>query len=144
MWAALWKLVSGWFGGGGGDRVLNRLIDQWEKKKESDLERDRMEADILKQRIEAFGQAESRAVEIRKKTAGFWEMRLLAFLIAAPFVLHAGAVGIDTTFGFIDWGIPPYPPPFDEWEGAILLSFFGVYGLVKGGLAAAALLTTRR
>lgn len=65
------------------------------------------------------------AKEIRLATASFWEMRLITFLIAATFTLHLVLVGLDTCFGF-GWRVPKFPPPFDEWEGIILLSFFGV------------------
>lgn len=63
--------------------------------------------------------------EIRLATAGFWEMRLLTFLIAAPFVVHLWLVTWDTLWPQI-WNVEAFPSPFDEWEGAILLSFFGI------------------
>lgn len=125
---ALWR----WLTGGG----LGGLIDAYAAKKDSELERDRIEADLIKKQIDAEIDGRRNATEIRKATSGFWEMRLLTFIIAAPFALHAGAVGLDTTFTF-GWGIPAYPPPFNEWEGAILLSFFGIYGLSRGAVAVA-------
>lgn len=131
----LWR----WLTGGG----LGGLVDAYAAKKDSEIERDRLQADVLKARIEAEIEGRRNATEIRKGTAGFWEMRLISFVIAAPFALHAGAVGLDTTFRF-GWGIPAYPPPFDEWEGAILLSFFGVYGLSRGTAAIAAAMLGRR
>lgn len=67
--------------------------------------------------------------EIRVVTAGFPEMRILTFLIALPFVIHVNLVGADTNFQ-LGWGIPAFPHPFDEWEGAIILSFFGVQATV--------------
>lgn len=132
---ALWR----WLSGGG----LDGLIETYATKKDSEVERDRIEADVLKARIDAEIEGRRNATEIRKSTAGFWEMRLLSFVIAAPFALHAAVVGLDTTFR-IGWAIPAYPPPFDEWEGAILLSFFGVYGLSRGVSAISAVLGRRR
>lgn len=131
----LWR----WLTGGG----ITALVDAYAAKKDSALERDRLEADIIKARIEAEIEGRRNATEIRKGTAGFWEMRLISFVVAAPFALHAGAVGLDTTFRF-GWSVPAYPPPFDEWEGAILLSFFGVYGLSRGAAALAAAMLGRR
>lgn len=87
--------------------------------------------------IEAEIEARKAAAEIRLATAGFWEMRLITFLIAGSFTLHLCAVALDTVFS-IGWGIPKFPAPFDEWQGVILLSFFGVQGaaMVMGGLVA--------
>lgn len=136
---ALLTRVWRWLTGSG----LDRLIEAYATKKDSEVERDRIEADVLKTRIDAEVAGARNAAEIRKATSGFGEMRLLTFLIAVPFVLHAAAVGLDTTFRF-GWRIPAYPPPFDDWEGAILLSFFGVYGLSRGATAIAAAVIGRR
>lgn len=74
--------------------------------------------------------------EIRLATAGFWEMRVMTFLIAFPFVVHVNLVGLDTNFLSGTLRVPKFPAPFDEWEGAILLSFFGVAAGVGLGKAA--------
>ncbi len=76
--------------------------------------------------------ARAGAREIRLAAAGFWEMRVLTVAIALPFVVHLWLVALDTCFGFT-WNVAAFPRPFDEWEGLILLSFFGVYA----GLSAA-------
>jgi hypothetical protein len=75
-------------------------------------------------------------VQVRMATTGYWEMRLLTVVIAAPFVIHSLAVGLDTTFGF-GWRIAAYPHPFSDWEGQILLSFFGI-SVVGTGIKAIA------
>jgi hypothetical protein len=46
-----------------------------------------------------------------------WEKPLLFYLC----LLHFGGIMIDTTF-HMHWGIPAPPPPFDTYEGIILLS----------------------
>lgn len=51
------------------------------------------------------------------------EFKGLIYAIALPYVLHSGAVMLDTTFTF-GWGIPTAPGKFAEYEGQILLSFF--------------------
>lgn len=71
------------------------------------------------------------AKEIRLATASFWEMRLITFLIAATFTLHLILVGLDTCFA-LGWKIAKFPAPFDEWQGLILLSFFGVQVVGQG------------
>lgn len=69
--------------------------------------------------------ARAAALSIRLATAGHWEMRVLTFLIAFPFVSHLWAVWVDTMWPQ-PWNVEAFPSPFDEWEGAIILSFFGV------------------
>jgi len=133
--SAAWR----WLTGGG----FGRLAEAYAAKKDSALERDRIEAGLIKAKLDAEIEGARRAAEIRKASIGFAEMRVLSFLIAAPFALHAGAVGLDTIFGF-GWGIAAYPPPFDEWEGAILLSFFGIYGVGRGAAAIAAAIGSRK
>lgn len=83
------------------------------------------------------------AKEIRLATAGFWEMRLLTALIAFPFVGHLWSVWLDTQFK-LGWKIDKFPEPFASWEGAILLSFFGVAGAVGVGRAVAGSIALRR
>lgn len=83
------------------------------------------------------------ARDIRLATAGFWEMRLITFGIAFCALLHFSAVTLDTVFQF-HWRVPKYPTPMDEWEGLILLSFFGVQLAQRGLTTLAAVLLGRR
>lgn len=69
--------------------------------------------------------ARAAALSIRLATAGHWEMRLITFLIAACFVSHLVLVTFDTNWPQT-WNVAAFPKPFDDWEGAIILSFFGV------------------
>jgi hypothetical protein len=50
--------------------------------------------------------------------------------LAFPFVAHLWAVWLDTQFR-LGWQIPKFPAPMDEWQGTIMLSFFGIYTLGK-------------
>lgn len=122
---------------------IDALTETYLKHKDSAVESERVKADVAKRRLDNELDAQRGARQVRLATSGMWEMRLLTFLIAAPFVLHSGAVGLDTTFSF-GWGIPAYPSPFDEWEGAILLSFFGLYAGVGGLKVIASAIATRR
>jgi hypothetical protein len=83
------------------------------------------------------------AKEIRLATAGFWEMRLMTFLIASPFVFHLWSVWLDTQF-HLGLRLDKFPSPFDQWEGAILLSFFGVSVVGVGIKAVAGAIAFRR
>jgi hypothetical protein len=129
----MWKIVTLITGS-----LFGQLRQAYEAKLRAENETERLVADVAIKDIERQIEDRRAAKEIRLATAGFWEMRLLTFVIAAPFALHAAAVGLDTTFRF-GWAIPAYPPPFVDWEGAVLLSFFGLQaaGQLIPGIAAA-------
>lgn len=129
-----------WLTGGG----INALAGAYAKHKDSTVESERIQAGVYKTQLDAALDVQRLANQVRLATAGFLEMRILTFLTAAPFVLHAGMVGLDTCFA-LGWRIAAYPAPFDQWEGAILLSFFGI-GIAGMGIKAvtAAMIVRRR
>lgn len=116
------KWALGWITGSG----LNVLKDIWFKYKDSAVESERIQAEWAKAKLDAM-------LQVRLATAGFWEMRLITFLIAVPFVFHLWTVWLDTQFQF-GWKVAAFPSPFNEWQGAILLSFFGIYAAGKVGM----------
>ncbi|QTG12389.1 hypothetical protein G6M86_03640 [Agrobacterium tumefaciens] len=111
--------------------VLDRLTGLYEKKLQADSAAQKLAAEFAVKQVEADLTVRQNAKEIRLATAGFWEMRTITFLIALPFVIHLWAVGLDTIFLF-GWRIPAFPYPFNEWQGVILLSFFGVQVISRG------------
>ena len=113
-----------------GGPIIKALIDGYRAKLDAANSSDRISADLAIREIEAGIEARKRAHELRLATSGFWEMRLLTFAIAFPFVMHLWAVWLDTQFR-LGWKIPKFPEPMDEWQGAIMLSFFGIYTLGK-------------
>ena len=121
--------ILNWLSGGLLDKVLG-FVERREAERLAAMNSEQQRAH------EDRMAARQAAKEIRLATAGFWEMRLLTFLIAAPFVVHLWLVGIDTMWPQ-PWDVEKWPPPFDEWEGAILLSFFGV-SVVGTGIKAVA------
>lgn len=132
MWAAIFRAVTG--------DIAGQLRQAYEARLAATNNSERIAADVEIERLEDLQHARTNAKEIRLATAGFWEMRALTAAIATPFVMHLWAVALDTVFGF-GWTVSAFPAPFDEWQGAILLSFFGVAaagaGLkaIAGGLA---------
>lgn len=88
------------------------------------------QARIAVAEIEAEIKAREAMKEVRLATAGFVEMRVLAFLITFPFVVHLWAVAMDTIFK-LGWRVPAFPHPFDENGWKIMLSYFGLYGGAK-------------
>jgi hypothetical protein len=126
-----------------GGPVLKGLIESYRAKLDAANSADRIAADLAIAEIEAGLEARKRAHELRLATSGFWEMRLLTFAIAFPFVAHLWAVWLDTQFR-LGWRIPKFPAPMDEWQGAIMLSFFGIYTLGKTAQSVGAALALRR
>jgi hypothetical protein len=126
---------------GGG--LLGELRGMLADRQNSDVEKDRIAAEFAIRQIDSETAARQNAREIRLATAGHWEMRLITALIAGTATLHYVLVGLDTCFR-LGWRIPAFPAPFDEWEGAILLSFFGVQAASKSVSSIAAAVAIRR
>jgi len=135
MWAALVRFITGDLSG--------KLLAAYQAKLNAANDEQRIVADVAVKDIEARIEARRQASEIRKQTSGFWEMRLITALIAGCFTLHLVLVTLDTCFKF-GMGIPKFPPPFDEWQGTILLSFFGVQAIGHGFSVIAAAIRGRK
>jgi len=135
MWAGLIRLITG--------DLLGKLAEAYQARLRAQNETEKLVADVSIKDIERQIADRAAAKEIRLATAGFWEMRLLTFLIAAPFVVHLNLVAIDTSLR-LGWAIPKFPSPFSEYQGAILLSFFGVHVIGQGITALAGAIRGRR
>lgn len=86
--------------------------------------------------------ARQSATQIRLATSGHWEQRVITAAIVLPFVVHLWLVGWDTMWPQ-PWDVEKWPTPFDEWGGAILLSYFGVIGLTGAARAVAGAIALR-
>lgn len=117
MWGAVIRWVTG--------DLVGQLTKAYEARLDAQNDEQKLVAGLVAKDIEARIEAKKQATEIRMATAGSWEMRLVTFIIAGCFSLHLLLVTLDTCFR-LGWRIPAYPAPFDDWQGAILLSFFGV------------------
>ena len=135
----IWGAIVRWITGD----LVGQLTKAYEAKLKAANETEKLIADVAIKDIERQMADRAAAKEIRLATAGFWEMRLITVLIAAPFVLHLNLVALDTCFK-LGWRIPAYPAPFDQWQGAILLSFFGVHVVGQGITALAGAIRGRR
>ena len=131
----IWSALTG-----GG---LTALASTYAKFKDSSVESERVQADVAKARLNNKLEAQKLAAQVRLATAGFIESRILTFFTAFPFVVHLNLVGLDTYWG-LPWRINAFPAPFSEWEGTILLSFFGVGLAGKAVTTAGAVLMSRR
>jgi hypothetical protein len=123
--------------------VAGPILDGYKAKLAADGQGQQLGTDIVLKQIDSEIEARRSAREIRLATSGFWEMRLLTFLIAGCFTLHLVLVTADTCFG-LGLRVPKFPAPFDEWQGVTLLSFFGVQVAGQGIMAIAAGMMGRR
>jgi len=109
----------------------------------ADTDEKRLIADAAIADINRQIEAAQNVKDVRLATAGAWEMRLITAVIAGCFALHLLLVTLDTCFA-LGWRIAKYPPPFDQWEGAILLSFFGIQVVGSGLTVIAAAIRGRK
>jgi hypothetical protein len=106
--------------------LSSKLLAAYQSRLNAESDEAKLVAEVAIEDIKQQMAARQNAKEIRLATAGFWEMRLIVALIAGSFTLHLVLVTLDTCFK-LGWAIPKFPAPFDEYQGLVLLSFFGVY-----------------
>lgn len=129
--------ILNWISGGLLEKITNPLLQAYRDKLAADTSEKKLDAERVIKQLELEQEQRNNAKEIRMATAGFWEMRLLTFLIALPFAIHLWLVSWDTWDLQHNLQIPSLPSPFDEYQGAILLSFFGAT-VVGSGIKAIA------
>lgn len=126
------KLLLGLFTGSGG--ITSSLKEAYTAK----LKAETQEQVLLAERdiaiLEGEQDARREVAQIRRETAGHWEMRVAVGLIAIATATHYAAVVADSLFLF-KWNVAKLPAPMDKWEAAIILSFFGLQGVVGVGSA---------
>jgi hypothetical protein len=136
--------ILNWVSGGLLEKVTNPLIQAHKNYLDAQNDEERLLAEQRIKFLELEQEQRNNQKEIRLATSGFWEMRLLTFLIALPFVIHLWVIAWDTLDTSVNWRIPSFPPPFDEWQAAILLSFFGVTVVGSGIKAIAGAIAYRK
>lgn len=119
----LGKLITG--------PIIGMLLKAYQAKLAADTDEKRIIADAAIEDIKRQIADREAAKEIRLATATFWEMRLITALVAGCFTLHLLLVTLDTCFS-LGWRVAAFPQVFQEWQGLILLSFFGVQAVGKG------------
>lgn len=129
--------ILNWVSGGLLDKITNPLSQAYKDYLAAETSDKKLEYEKVIRQLELEQEQRNNIKEIRIATSGFWEMRLLTFLIALPFTIHLWLVSWDTWDTTINLKIPPLPPPFDEWQAAVILSFFGVT-VVGSGIKAIA------
>ena len=132
-----------WIFGWASSDLAKALTNAYDMKLKAQTQEQTLVAEAAIEDIKRQLAGMQNAKEIRLATASFWEMRLITAIIAGCFALHLLLVTLDTCFAF-GWRIAAFPRPFDEWQGAILLSFFGVQVAGQGITAIAAAIRGRR
>lgn len=120
------------------------LLKAWQAKLVADTDEKRLIADAAIADIKAQSEARQHAAQIRRETAGYWEMRVATAVIAWPTAAHYALVTYDTMDTSRNLAIPALPSPMDEWQAAIILSFFGVQLGTKGIQAIASVIRGRK
>lgn len=136
MIAAFGKWLFNLLTGGLPERIINTWQANEARKYDALNEQQKREHELKVQERAAMK-------EIRLATANFWEMRLLTFAIALPFVVHLWLVGFDTLWPQV-WNVEAFPNPFNDWEGQILLSFFGIAAASGVGKAIAGAIAVKK
>lgn len=134
MLAWLGKLVTG--------PLIGAMLNAYKLRLQAETSEQKVIAEAAIEDIRRQIADREAAKEIRLATATFWEMRLVTALVAGCFAFHLLLVTLDTCFA-LGWRIAAFPKPFDEWQGTILLSFFGVQAVGKGITAIAAAIRRR-
>lgn len=104
-------LIS-WLSGG----ILDKLLAVYSKRQDTD-------ALIAVETIKAELETRRLQKELIIAEGGWWVTRLIRPLIVYPFILHVGAVAVDSTFT-LGWGIAKLPSPYESLEQTIILSYF--------------------
>lgn len=96
--------------------VLDKLLDYYSQREDS-------KAVIATKEIEAELETRKLRKELLELDYQHWVTRLIIPFIVYPFALHSGAVCLDSVFHF-GWNIAKLPPPYDNMQYSILLSYF--------------------
>jgi type II secretory pathway pseudopilin PulG len=104
--------IVSWLSGG----VLEKLLDAYSKRQDTN-------AQIAVETIKAELETRKLQKDVLIIEQGWWLTAAIRPLIVYPFILHIGAIALDSTFTF-GWGIAKLPSPYDQLEQAIILSYF--------------------
>ncbi len=104
--------VISWLSGG----ILDKLLAVYSKRQDAD-------ALIAVETIKAELESRKLQKELIVAEGGWWVTRLIRPLIVYPFILHVGAIAVDSTFT-LGWGIAKLPSPYESLEQTIILSYF--------------------
>lgn len=117
-----------WLTGRGARALLKQLAGAVADRENAATEQARIAAHERVEIIKAELESQRVAAEVRKATAGQWEMRLIVFAAGFPAAAHFACVCLVSAFPgtFPGWTVHALPAPMDQWQGSIILSLFGL------------------
>lgn len=101
------------------------MIEAIKVREAAKNDEDKLAAELTIEHLRQKQLASVEAAELRKSMKGFLELRIMTVFIALPFAMHSFAVNMDSIFLF-DWNVAQLPEPYSEYQGTILLWFFGL------------------
>jgi hypothetical protein len=105
--------------------LTNAFIAHSQKKIDADLEAFKGSDGQNTQRLTAYWTATNENNRLKAAQNGWWGAKAIILMVGLPMAAHMGAVALDTLIPpFGSWGIPRLPPPYDQYEKEIVLSFF--------------------
>ncbi len=123
---------------------IGHLKDAYIKSQDTKAKQDEIRAQVIGKQLDNALESQRVASTVRLATAHHPEMRFLTFIIAGATTLHYSLVVLDTVLTGVRLDIPALPPPMDEWEGYIVLSFFGLQAGMSAIRTAATAFLARR
>jgi hypothetical protein len=96
--------------------VLDKLLDVYSKKQDQN-------AQIAVETIRAELETRKLQKDLLVEEHGWWVTASIRPLVVYPFILHVGAIALDSTFT-LGWGIAKLPSPYETLEQTIILSYF--------------------
>ena len=102
---------------------LERIIGYLEKKELNDVEKAKLGATVAVEQLKAEVETRKLQKELIVQENGWLVTRWIIPFIVYPLAIHLNAVILDSIF-HLDWKIAKLPSPMDEWQGAIILSYF--------------------
>lgn len=138
MIAIIGTIVQSFIGG-----IVGPLFGYLTKRQEVQLDGFRNATGIDLEAYKAALEAKIETSRLRASANSWLGARIITMVAGVPAAMHFGAVMLDSTFRF-GWGIPKVPAPYDQYEWAIVQSFFIVAPAMPIVSATAAWLSRKR
>jgi hypothetical protein len=103
--------------------IAGPLLGYLAKKQEVQLDGFRNATGFDLEAYKAALDAQIETSRIRASANAWLGARIITMVAGLPAAMHFAAVMLDSTFRF-GWGIPKVPTPYDQYEWAIVQSFF--------------------
>ncbi len=117
MWSVIWGVVSNVFSLPSADKMLDRVLDTIDNRKNAELDEKKLYAQAVEHYI-------SRVFERRGAAMG-WTIWWVGWsLFALPLGLWWCHVLLDTAFGF-SWQVADLPDSIRPWANEVFYSIFG-------------------